>query len=236
MDALSKVIDTKIAAGCSTSFNPVEHIADERDSKAMKSLSEVGEMKTSQHALSEEMQDQKLKKKSLMKHQHKEIDKRQRGLYLFSASIVKKIRREKGIAFVRFFADGPGPLMMAKQDHPQDEFNPILMNLINANYNGGGTNLLAAIKAAVKDISAADAKEPLAKVTILMITDMGDNFNEAALRNALGKYELSVLDVSGTNNAYDAKNETHLAFKAVATKFYKVNQQQVDLDKIIQLL
>jgi hypothetical protein len=251
-------------------FKPTEVLSKDRDVQKIKGESDVPKLVPSEHALPDELFEEKLGKRSLQKKQDMKPQKKRRILYLlidntgsmqtalfgntyrvlsrgalasvFSMALTKQVRDEDGILFCRFFADGPGRLISAKD---KDDFDMALQLMANADFNGMSTNILAAVSAALKDISQARKSEPIASSEILLITDCQDNFQPDKVKQMLGTQELNVLDVAAIReedaqlqgmNALDLFYEGAKALKSVAKNYYKVDPYDMDVNKIVKTI
>jgi hypothetical protein len=244
-------------------FKPVSHVADSQKSAKMQNLGDLTKLESSQHGLPEEVFEQRLAKKSLSKREEQKHNDKKQLLYLLvddsgsmsgwfesrstismqrhlftrsglsmtlSIALTRRVEEDKGIMFVRMFAGAPGPLMTARD---RDTFEKLRWNLANCNYNGGGTNILAAIRQAREDILNADKTDELAKAEILLISDNEDAFNEDRLREAVKGVEFNVLDVSGSEFKDQGSSG---ALKRLATHYYKANEGALDVNKLVELI
>lgn len=223
--------------------------------------SDVTKLASSQHGLPEEVFEAKLNKRALTKQQFVEPNKAKKKLLyllvdnsgsmqqqlapggttnpfalysrgamslLLSTALLDKTRKEKGKLFVRFFTEGIGPLKTAETD---EEFELLRHYVANASYKQGGTNIPAVITTAVRDIK--ESNTALSDAEILLMTDCEDIFHAQDVLTILNnKIELNVLDVSGGGSYSHASK----ALKDCAKRYYKADEREADLAKIVKLL
>lgn len=237
-----------------TEFKPVRHVDKDKDLQQITGVSDITKVVASSHALPDTVFNRKLLKHELVKEEYRQPDDRKQLLYvlidssfsmctglvqgnnafglftrgslatIMSCALVRKVMNEKGILYARFFAGRPGVRMVAKTS---DEFE-VLLGQIRANdYNGGGTSIYAALKAADADIAAEDKDKPLAKATILVITDCDDYIDPTELEQFAKSREFNVLDCSG-NPGQNAQ------LKKVAKKYYKVHGGALNVNELVK--
>jgi hypothetical protein len=244
-----------LGKGKSTSFEPVPQVDHDQKSENIKSIAEITKVAASQHALPDQVFDAKLNKKELIKNQHLSKNNKKQLLYLLidasgsmaraidgtdkglltraslastlGMALTKKVMGDGGWVYLRFFAGCPGSLITAKS---KEDTEYVCLKLALANYNGGGTCIESAIRAAAKDIS--EAKDELARAELLMITDAEDSVNVTSIKNVLKKVELNVLDVAGKA----VSTVGYKGLKDIATKYYKANEKELNLNKMVELL
>lgn len=139
-------------------------------------------------------------------------------------AVTKKVIEDGGVVFVRFFAWDVSRLFTART---KQEGEVLMQTIALCDYNGAGTNLTKALSSADQDIK--NASDELARSEILMITDAEDEVNPKQLQSLLGAREFNVLDVAGS-----AMKTSSL--KNLATKYYKANEKELNLEKMVQLL
>ncbi len=237
-------------------FKPVPHIEHDQTQAHIKSESEVTQLVSSQHGLPDEVFEARLNKKQLVKREYTKPEDKKQLLYflidssasmggqlgsnskwslftrgslscVFALSMLRKIKEDNGIMFVRFFEGEPGPLHKAEKI---SDFDTLAIVINRNNFGGGGTDIHCAVATAIRDISKADSDSELAKSEIIMVTDCEDSINGAAMKASLGKIELNVLDVSGHSNAINKE------LKLAATKYFKANEGAPDINKIVDLV
>lgn len=236
----------------SRSFKPVQEVSADRKDAQMETMSDIRNLTPSSHGLPEEVFDAKLDRKQLNKNQNLTLKSRKQLLYLLidnSASmstgvngqphailtrgalagslamaVTKKVIEDGGIVFVRFFAYDVSRLFSART---KQEGEILLQTIALCDYNGAGTNLTKALSAADSDIK--NASDELARSEILMVTDAEDEVNPRQLQSLLGSREFNVLDVAGSNMKTSS-------LKNLATKYYKANEKELNLEKMVQLL
>lgn len=253
---LGRNFDLALQKAKNANFKPVPQVEHDQNQDQIKSESEVSKLVSSQHGLPEEVYDARLKKKQLIKREYQKPDDKKQLLYLlvdssgsmsgqlvsnsrynlytrgilatvFSLSLARKVKADKGIMFLRFFEGSPS--MLHKATSAQD-FDDLFQVITKNNYGGGGTDIPAALQAAVTDIERQDAEEALAKSEILLITDCEQALDKAMLKTLLKKHECNVLDVSGGSHG------TNQALKALAKNYYKADEAAVDVNKLVALL
>ncbi len=238
-------------------FKPTDVMSQDRKVDKIETLSDITKLVSSEHGLPDEVFDKRLEEKSLQKNQDLKRIQKKKLLYLlidnsgsmgttiqgnrygmlsrgalavvFSTSLTKRVRDDGGMVFFRFFGDAPSSLMSARA---KDEFDPVMKMMAHMSFNGGGTDIVKVIRAAVKDIK--NAKDEIAKSEIILISDCEDSFDAAAVRGLLGNLEMNVLDISGNKNRlhYDGSK----ALKAAGAKYHIVDPQNVDIKKIVEII
>lgn len=237
-------------------FKPVPYTAKDKDPDHIKSVTEIAKVQSSQYALDDEVFEAKLMKKELVKHEFKEPQSKKKLLYLLVDSsgsmstgighggsagnvftrgslatvlcmaLVRKVARDEGICYARFFEGSPGPLNQAVR---KDEFPQLEKWVADNDYNGGGTSIISALKAAARDIKNADKDSPLAKSIILLITDGDDWMKRDDVKKVIGESELHVLDVAG-----GGRSTINEELKASATKYFKADESVPDINKLVR--
>jgi hypothetical protein len=254
---LGRELDVALDSGTDRKFNPVDHVDKDRNPEYIRGIHELPKVAPSQHALPDEVFDAKLAHKSLVKNQHRQPDKKKQLLYVLldssgsmstwlggnqnslltrgtlasvlTMALARKIKREGGILFVRFFEGSPGPLIAARE---ADQFDALSTQISLGNYNGYSTDILSAIRVAVSDIE--QASDELAKAEILVVTDCDDSFDVATLTTALKGFPLNALDVSG--GGHQSQFAAQSSLKSCAKKFYKADEAVLDLKKLVSLV
>jgi len=240
-------------------FKPTEVMSKDRDKSKIRSEVDIPRLVPSEHALPSSVFNERLGKKALNKQQEMEPSKRKRILYLlvdnsgsmksilsqnkygmltrgalatvFSLTLTRQVRDEGGIVFCRFFAGSAGYKLEART---KDEFEPLLQMMTNASWNGGSTNIPAAVFAAMSDIKDAKKTEDISKSEVLLITDCQDSFDAATILNELGPQGMNILDVSGTAKAFEYEGSRVL--HKVAKAYYRVDPSNIDITKIVSLV
>ena len=241
-----------LGKGHSKSFKPISEVSNDRKETNIDSLADLKNVTPSSHGLPEEIFEAKLTRKQLNKHQNLTLKSRKQLLYLLidnsgsmslgvngqqnailtrgalagslAMAVSKKVVEDGGIVYVRFFSWDVSRLCSARS---KQELDVLLNTIALCDYNGGGTNITKALSVADKDISSA--KDDLAKSEILMITDAEDDINPTQLKSLLNSREFNVLDVAGS-----AMKTSSL--KNLATKYYKANEKELNLNKMVELL
>jgi len=120
-----------------------------------------------------------------------------------ACKLLSKAIEGKAKYFLRFF---DGNVHDKKTVLTKDEAQKVFNLVSRSGYSGGGTNILHALRIAVRDIK----KEDRVEAEIILISDGEDkNVNEADLRSILGDIKLHVILLGGDN----------AALKAVATSY-----------------
>jgi len=140
-------------------------------------------------------------------------------------SVIKKISLEQGTMLFRFFAGQPDRLKIADDD---DSMADLARMVGISDFNGGGTEIMLALKAACEDIREKE-KEGKGKAEILLISDAESYVDESKLAGILkDDIRLHVLDVSP--QGYIAHADTPL--RKLAASYYKVDPQSIQFDDI----
>lgn len=256
---LGRQFDIALGKSKRANFKPVPHVSQDRTHENVKSESDLPKVVGNQHGLPEEVFNAKMEKRQLLKNQDEEPESKKQLLYLlidssgsmdaglgygsahgtftrgglatvFGLSLVRKLKADGGLLYIRYFDGAPGPLHKALTP---DEFDRMADFMCLDNYGGGGTDIPAALKQAVDDIVKADPTDKLARAEILIITDAESCFNELPATEAVikqKKIELSILDVSGSQSGAEAN------MKRICQRYYKVDATVPDVNKIISLL
>ena len=253
---LGKKFSQALTAAKAGKFSPVSHVEANKDESQIKKVSDLPEIIPSQHGLPAEVFDSRLEKKQLTKAQYQKREEKQKLLYLlidisasmtaplgagcmhgmltrgalsslFTLACARRVRADKGVLFSRFFTGNVTDLVTAKTD---DEYEHMLRVLSLPDYTSGSTDIGQVIKVAAMDI--AQAKEPLASSEILLVTDCEDYIDTSMIRTHLGKTELNILDVSGGSS----RTAASMALKSVANSYYKANEKEPDISKMVTLL
>ncbi len=255
---LGKKFSQELTAQKAGKFKPVPQIEHDKAARPIEKESDLAQVTPSQHGLPTEVFDARLEKKTLTKTEYRKPEDKKKLIYLlidasgsmlgqlggsgqvknglfqrstlatlFSVAVTKRVGLDKGIVYARFFTDSPGTLKSARQP---DEFEALVNYLSISSSRSGGTSLITAIRRAASDIAAA--RDELHSAEILLITDAEDEINADEIKKALGETELNVLDVAGGSiNSYAAKE-----LKAMANKYYKANEAEPDITKIVSLV
>lgn len=127
--------------------------------------------------------------------------------------LLTRARRGDAKFLLRFFDGDVHPLKTANNAKEADA----LIRLVdNQGFSGGGTEILGAIKKAVRDIEEAMKNNPNFEAEIVLITDGEPNtpFSADELREILGEFKIHVNLIGSKRN--DALEE-------VATTFQRIN-------------
>ena len=236
-------------------FKPTATVEVDKQQDKMEKVSDITKLTASQHGLPVEIFEHRLEKKTLVKTQHgKQEHKKQllyllidnsasmssfigassRGLYtrgslafLFAMAIIRRVRDDGGIVFLRFFSGGPGPLKTAKTP---EEFDALLDFVATASFRSGSTDIARVVRQACDDVTAA--QDDLSRTEILLITDCENHIDANEVKLTLKKAELNTLDVAGGSiNSSSAQ-----ALKSISQKFYKANEAAANVSDIVKLV
>lgn len=263
--ALGRTLDIALAAGDTQSLKPTVEVSRTAEQARMCSLTDLPRVLPSELSLPDSVYEHKLLKNELAISQQMQTAEKRHLLYvlvdsshsmggyipgsrfglftrgsfsaLFTSALVRKVRREGGIMYVRFFTGRPGHLHIGGittgrptvAENAADHSWELLDTAVRANnYAGGGTDLLAVLSVAEQDVLKANQQIPLAKATILLVTDCEDTRDPermAFYKNM--KVPFSVLDLIPESPNDD------LYLKEVAQKYYKLNSLD-NVEKMIR--
>ncbi len=241
-------------------FKPVRHLDKEQQTKQIESVSDVSKISPSQHGLPEELFNKRQEGLELMRVEHLEQTEKRPLVYFlvdnsgsmcsqmgnynvhnlftrgalamsFSLALVRRVKDDGGIAYLRFFGGAPGTLYSARN---ATEYLALENYITTADFDDGGTDIQRAIKVAVKDIKDAQDAD-MKKSEVFLISDCADYFDSAAVVKLMEEVPLNVLDVSGSRNSFgsaDAQN----ALKSISTKYFKVDEKKVTITELVQEL
>jgi uncharacterized protein with von Willebrand factor type A (vWA) domain len=241
-------------------FKPTTEVEEDKRTRTIERVSDVQKITPSQHGLPEEVFAAKQDKKMLVKTEHLKQEENKKILYilqdnsgsmggqvgfssggrsschglytrgslsqLFSFGIARRVRDDKGTLFHRFFAGAPSELREARGK--ANDFEAMLEWIRSASFDEGSTDIDAAVKAAVADIKRGGGSLELSE--ILLITDCEAELDASKFPALLQGCELNVLDVAGNGS------KEHAVLKAVATKYYKVNESAANVSKLVELI
>lgn len=256
---LGRKLDFALKSAKSGRFKPVKNPSRSTNQGKIKSLKEITELQPSQHGLPAEVFEARALKKDLVKVQHEEQESKKQLLYLlvdssasmsdmltsnggilglltkasiasvFAICLARRLRDEGGIMYLRFFDGAIGPLFSAKT---KDQFEPMMLAFSTVDSNGGGTDICGAVSRAVADIKQAEKSDELASAEILLITDCQDRFSAQHVQLAAQGTKINVLDVSGKTGKSNVKQQ----LMSIAAKYYKVDETELDINKMVQLV
>lgn len=148
----------------------------------------------------------------------------------FALAVSRRVQKDRGLLYVRFFTESPGHLLICRGDA---DFESVRNKMSLACYNGAGTDIMKALTAVQADILAA--KDELAKAEVLLISDTADHFDKAAVQKAVAGIEFNILDVSGAAKGQPLSH-VQQALKDCALKYYRVDSAEPDIEKLVKLL
>jgi uncharacterized protein with von Willebrand factor type A (vWA) domain len=238
-------------------FKPTAKLDRKQREKQMQSVSDISKIVPAQHGLPEEMFEAKADKKQLKVKENLEEEKERQLLYIlidnsismdgqfpgaantmfsrgtvasvFGIALCRHVLSEGGIVFLRFFATTTTPLREAEK---MEDFKTLETILAKAAYNGSGTRILRALSSAAQDIAEGKNRGlKIAKAEVLLITDGEDHtLTIDNIKAVMKDVEFNVLDVAG-KGAGDSP-----AIKATATKYYKVDETEPDITKMVSVV
>lgn len=146
------------------------------------------------------------------------------------AALMHRVKKDEGLAFIRFFAMSPGRRYQAKNPA---QFDDLIKQVIRQDYNGGGTSIISAVRTAIADIAAA--KDEVAKCEILLVTDGDDRITaveEQFIADSMKKYKImfNVLDVNPNSGG------AATSLKKVATKYLKADARSLTITNLVNLV
>lgn len=259
---IGRVLDSILGQQDSKILQETREVSETRQQDLMRSASDVSKAEKMQHALPSEVLDAKIAKKQLVVEREQKPQGKKHLLYLLidasgsmrtqflantnslmsraslstvlAISLMKKIEKEKGIVFIRFFTGSVGPMISVRT---MDEFKAAIKKLADCNYDGGSTNIKAALQMATRDI--AQAQDEIRKAEVLLVTDCDDSITLS--KGDLQGAKLNVLDVSGTTHtAADhlryGTDAASAALRSVADNYYKADERSLNLKTLVSLI
>lgn len=258
---LSMKLESMLAKHKKGAFKNTDNLTKERKQENIKSVNDVSKLLPNQHAQDEDVFDVKLVKKQLIKKQQQEPSSKRQLLYIlvdvsssmksnvglskamgfvtraalaasFSLALSRRVCDDGGILFARTFTGDAGPLKSCRKKDEHTEFERWMADCA---FNGGGTDIFAALHAAHHDITTN--KGEISKAEILIITDACDTFDDGQiiqLRKMFDDVALNTLDVT----AGDAKNLVNAAkqLNELSDAYMKVDPTRNNLAEMIQLV
>lgn len=258
---IGRVLDSILGQQDSKLLKETKEVSESRAQDLMRTASDVVKAEKMQHALPNEVFDAKLAKKQLVVEREQKPEGKKHLLYLLidasgsmrvqflsnpnsimsraslasvlSISLMKKIEKEKGLVFIRYFTGSVSPLIAVRTP---DDFKAAIKKIADCNFDGGSTNIKAALNQATRDI--AQAQDEIRKAEVLLITDCDDNMTLS--KTDLQGAKLNVLDVSGTTNtAADhlryGTSAASAVLKSVADNYYKADERTLNLKTLVSL-
>lgn len=213
-------------------YKPVPTVGQRIDVETIESVGEASKATANEHAAVDDVFYGRVAGHSLQKNQHHDPETAKHALHilldvscsmrsnfgsfnfypgmvlskaalaaLLAIAVSRRVESEQGHMMMRTFDNGPGPLIKASVATQFDH----LRNVVSVcGFNGGGTSIVAALDAGIRDIKALGKTSPLGKCELLLITDGEDSdlaANLGRFRTDLGDIVLNVLDASGSRNA-----------------------------------
>jgi hypothetical protein len=259
MFQIAQTLDSMLGTHKKGHFNPTAEFTSDKKDTRLKGVAEEHKMLPAQHGLPDEIRNAKLEKGALLKNQHLTPQKKKTALYLlidcsssmeelsqvmngvfatkaalaatFGLAVVRKVAREGGMVFARFFNTSPGKLHTLRAPADYAVFEAYLSR---CTFSGGGTHIPAAISAAAKDIQSASGE--LAKAEILMITDAQDHVDVDTTRAQIKTIPLNILDVTPGRSGGYGYSSARGSLEVVADNYYKLNGKSVNLEKMVELV
>lgn len=259
---MAKNLASKLAKAHSGKLKPSVELTDKNKTDVIESLDDVRRVRAAEHAQDDDTFSAKLANRSLTKRTSMKPESKKHLIYIvldvsssmtsvvgvgrqfwsivsrsllaasFSLAIVRLVKNEEGIMFVRYFEGAVGPLMEARTG---PEFDMLERAIVRCGFNGSSTNIPGALDAAVADIH--NAKNELRQAEILLITDCGCSISQswvADFRKSLGKIVLNVLDVASNSDRMELA--AGAALKTLADNYYKADGAAKTLDALVTLV
>lgn len=237
-------------------FAPVQELSQSKDTAMIEKVSDIGNIVASQHGLPEEVFNARLEKRGLIKNVNLKRTTKQKKLYLlidnsasmskflegnspfaiftrgalaamFSLSLIRNLKEERGKVFVRFFTGQVGDLHSAETS---SEFDDLLDYVSTASYISGSTHIPGVLITAHTDMEEANVA--IGDVEVLLITDTEDYFTAGDVRSLIGEMEVNVLDVSGGGQNATTSRE----LKKLANKYYKADHTAAAIKDIVKIV
>lgn len=260
---LGQVLDLLLNKPGAADFKPTDELGKEHKQRPMSRTTDIVRADKSELAMPDDIVDKKIIEKSLIVEKDYNPTKKRQLLYVsidvsgsmrtqfmpnsqsvfsraslatvFATSLLKKVMNDGGYMYLRFFDTRTTALAVLDT---KDDYDAMLKKLRDCDYSGGGTNISHALAVALSDIEKM--KDKLSKSTLLLITDADDQLHLTPAQSAeLAGREFSVLDVSGkrASSLYyaTAANYAPTVLKAIAKKYYKCDQDTLDIKKLATL-
>lgn len=250
---LAMRFEAALEADKTINFKPVAENEMEKQERTIQSISDVTKVKLSEHLKSDEMFEKQLHSKELLMNESLRPDTKKQLLHILvdvsgsmsgefsrttahgpmitraslasalTIALLRKLKRDGAIAYLRRFEGKPDKLQYAVTPK---EFDDLALVFARCRFDGGGTCITSAIKAAVADINGK-VKPHISNAEILMITDAEDSFDGNALRTILGNVPLNVLDVSG---------DTNKKLESLSDNYFAANKKSASVADIISIV
>jgi hypothetical protein len=255
---LGRKFSQEMAASKKGKFKPETSVQADKDDTRIVNPGDLSTLVPSQHGLPSEIFDAKQDQTKLVKARNIKREEKKKLLYLlidvsgsmsgylggdaknglytrnclsslFSIACAERVRDDKGVLFSRFFAGCPTNLTTSETPA---EFEHHIKLLSLPSCTSASTNIAECICYACNDI--ATMKGQICSSEILLITDCEDHIDEAEIRNLIKttKVELNTLDVAGGS----INSGAAASLRAVSFRYYKANEREPDITKIVSLL
>jgi len=258
---IGRVLDSILGQQDSKLLQETREVSETRQQDLMRSASDVTKAEKMQHALPSDVLDAKIAKKQLVVDREQKPQGKKHLLYLLvdasgsmrtqflsnpnslmsraslasvlMISLMKKIEKEKGIVYIRYFTGSVGPLISV---HSMQDFKSAIKKISDCNFDGGSTNIKGALQTATRDI--AQAQDEIRKAEVLLVTDCDDSITLS--KTDLQGAKLNVLDVSGTTHTaadhlrYGA-SAASAVLKQIADNYYKADERSLNLKTMVNL-
>ena len=162
-------------------------------------------------------------------------------------AMLSRVMKEGGVFFLRGFAAAPSPTLLyvnAKEPDAQLRYEAARQYIMSCMYDGGGTRVDSAIRAAANDITdARGVNKLLSESEIMLITDADDRqLNKADvianLRKTLGEIVLNVIDVSPIDSYVPQVQETMSKYKkglqSIADSYFLAKSKSLNLEEMME--
>lgn len=141
---------------------------------------------------------------------------------------VKKTLDEKSIMFFRFFAGGPDRLHSAKT---VDDLVHLSRQITLNNFDGGSTEISAAVKVALEDIQQGE--KIILKSEVLLITDAEDQIKLAEL---LGKKKSTKVHTLEILDSGAAGGSARKDLQKLSDTYVEIDPNTVDFEKVTKVV
>jgi len=260
---LGQILDTLLNSKGGADFRPTDEMGKKQKQQSMERTTEISNADKTELAMPDDLVDAKIAKKTLLVDKNLVQNKKRQLLYVlidvsgsmrtqfhpnsmrifsraslatvFACALVKKVSRDNGIMYLRFFDSRVSRLY---QMNTPDEYEALLKVIRDCDFTGGGTSIGVALNTAMADIDARASE--LSKATLLLISDADDSLTLTTAQSAaISAREFSVLDVSGGNRlAWMTGNPSYApeVLKKIAKKYYGCNSNSLDLKSLVTLV
>lgn len=243
-------------------FKPTSEVSEKSEVKNLKSTSDLASVAPAQQALDDDHFDARVAKRSLQVRKFQKQEEKKFLLYCLidcsgsmrdtlgasakgwsivsrgqvaatlSIALMQRVTEDGGMVFLRFFADGAGPMQVAKD---AVGFKEVSDDIRNQDFNGGGTCLVTAIRTALDDIIGA--KSEIRDAEILLITDADDTIaqteeQEMKDRMAKNNVKMNTLCVNPSGTYGNART----VLPRVSAKYLRVNPSTMNAQQFVELV